>query len=190
MSPIITTDAPGTAPAAAAGAATSESPPHSISQPINKLISRSNSVLKLCSAAFVWGPWLVLINSWWSSRNRSLWCSRNWRLLFKGPFRIHRDQEDNFFAWPSAALLCIKTRSAIATEYFPLPPLQQVEVSIRSSRSFNRKLRRSILELTEIKSINHAMRTTLHAKEFLRRVSRDSCRPAYQINSTIHRPLH
>ncbi len=115
------------------------------------------------------------------------------KLLVKGPFRIHRDQEDHFFALPSVALLCIKTRSGIATEYFPLP-LQQVKVSIRASRSFDRKLRRSRLESTEInlrfKLINHVTRTTLHAKMFLRRVARESCRPAYQINSTIHRPLH
>ena len=35
----------------------------------------------------------------------------------------------SFFPWASFALLCSKTRSAIATGHFPLPPLQQVQVS-------------------------------------------------------------
>jgi hypothetical protein len=63
--------------------------------------------------------------------------------------------------------------------------LQQVEVSIRTIRSFNLKLRKSRLELTEInlrfKLINHVMRTTLHAREFSKGGARDGCRPAYSI---------
>ncbi len=112
------------------------------------------------------------------------------KVAFQRAFSNTSRPRGSFFAWPSVALLCIKTRSAIATGHFPLQPLQQEEVSVRTNRSFNQKLRRSILELKEIKSINYAMCTTMHAKEILRRVARDACRPAYQINSTIHRPLH
>lgn len=42
----------------------------------------------------------------------------------------------SFFAWASLALLCNKTRSAIATGHFPLPPLQQVQDSNQNMQIF------------------------------------------------------
>jgi hypothetical protein len=119
-------------------------------------------------------------------------------------FPIHRDQEDHFFAWPSVALLCIKTRSAVATGHFPVPPLQQVEVSIRTSGSFNQKLRKSRLELTEI---NFAIEINQSCDEYhipcqafckgflvLEAAIWEShemvAGPHSQIKSTIYLPLH
>ncbi len=68
------------------------------------------------------------------------------------------------------SLCCASKRVPLATGHFPVPPLQQVKVSIRTSRSFNQKLRKSRLELTEInlrlKLFNHVMYTTFLAKRF------------------------
>ncbi len=90
----------------------------------------------------------------------------------------------SFFSWPSVTLLCIKTRSAIATGRIPLQPLQQVEVSIRTSRSFNQKSRTSRLELTEInigfKLINHVMRTALHC------MPRSFCEGSHEMLAVRH----
>jgi hypothetical protein len=115
---------------------------------------------------------------------------QNLKVAFQWAFLNTLRPRGSLFCLKPAALLCIKTRSAIASEYFPLQSLQQVEASISASRSFNRKLRRSRLELTEInlrfKLI--IMRRVPHCMP-RRRVARarDSCRPAHEF---FHQPLH
>jgi hypothetical protein len=70
-----------------------------------------------------------------------------------------------------------------ATEHFPLPPLQQVQVSIRTCRNFKQKMKFPRLELTKINllfnSITHAMCTTYQAQtnQFAKAVSSPSLQP-------------